>query len=538
MAKTNQSIKKIQLNFLDFLKQLTGYLNNNISLDRIVEIIEKHKVNKSFLFKRLFAYNYNTPYLIWYINKYMNNKYEFYNYDIKNYLASFRFIMQSNNVKRLYFFKANDFKDNNKYIIKTLLKEYFLYVHNKYLNNLELNHLYLLFCKQIITLNEVEKINKLINGEKSNLELDQDFLNSFDKNIPETNNKVDIENYINYQLTKQYSEPIYNFILQLSELKKNSDSCQKCKLNNNNLIAFDTNVEKLEEVDFMFIGLNPDKESLTYNKVFFEEFNQRIREKMFNFNKNIKWVICNIIQCNVNNIIDIGKTDKQVLTFNKNCSQFLNTIMQNFPAKIYIPIGKHPMNYFNIPGTITQNSGKVNKVNNKIFIPMISPKSFGKNEAMNLPVFNNTWDVIYQIANKLSQKYNANNLDPEEIQHIPKATPITPAQQTTQQTVHNEYNIPSEKLIQDVTENLTYFDSVNLDGNKILNIYLDENSQKYYKIEEFKIPIYIKNKHYNECNMLSEEFDYVTYINGWNRYKLSKALKDNLIKHKYMALTG
>ncbi len=534
MAKTNDSIKKIQLNFLDFLKQLTGYLNNTISLEKIIEIINKHEVEKTFLFKRLFAYNYNTPYLIWYINKYMNDKYQFYNYDIKNYLSSFRFIMQSNNIKKLYFFKANDFKDNNKYIIKNLLKEYFLYVHNKFLNNLELNHLYLLFCKQEISLNQIEKINKLINGEKSNLNIDQDLLNSFIKQDVK-DNKNEINNYINYQLTKQYSENIFNFILKLNELKKNSESCQKCKLFNNNLISFDTNIDDLGEVDFMFIGLNSDKESLTYNKVFFEEFNQKIREQMFNFDKNIKWVMCNIIQCNVNYIVDIGKTDKQILTFNKNCSQFINLIIENFPAKIYIPIGKHPMNYFNIPGTITQNSGKINKINNKIFIPMINPKSFEKNEFTNLPVFNNTWDIIYQISNKLSQKYNAVNLDTQEIQNIPKANPII---EDKKSNIINKYNISSDKIINEITSNLTYFDSVNLDGNTILNIYIDENSQKFYKLEEFKIPIYIKNKNYNECNMLTGEFDYITYINGWNKYKLSKALKDNLIKHKHIALTG
>ena len=67
MAKNE--IKKKTLNFLDFLKDLTNYLNsNNYNIEAILKSINKHDIKNQFLFKRLFAYNYNNPYIIWYIN--------------------------------------------------------------------------------------------------------------------------------------------------------------------------------------------------------------------------------------------------------------------------------------------------------------------------------------------------------------------------------------------------------------------------------------------------------------------------------------
>ena len=102
--------------------------------------------------------------------------------------------------------------------------------------------------------------------------------------------------------------------------------------------------------------------------------------------------------------------------------------------------------------------------------------------------------------------------------------------------VNTKYNIPPEKMINFVDDTLTYFDSVNIDNENILNIYIDQDGEKKYKFENFNIPIYIKNCKISERNMLNSDFEYVTYINGNTRYRLAKTLKDNLITQKYKAL--
>ena len=153
----------------------------------------------------------------------------------------------------------------------------------------------------------------------------------------------------------------------------------------------------------------------------------------------------------------------------------------------------------------------------------------------NTPIFNSTWDVIFQIANKLAQKKKAENVDVKE--NIHKEVKKTETPLTQMPIVNNtKYNIPSEKMINFVDETLTYFDSVNLDDENILNIYIDEDGEKKYKIDSFTMPIYIKDCKVSDRNMLNNNFEYVTYINGKTRYRLSKTLKDNLVAQKHKAL--
>ncbi len=133
MAKPKKQIKKIELNFITFLKELTQFLNkDNYDIKIILNLIEKYDVSPQFLFKRLIAYSYNNPYIIWYVNKYMNSKFEFYKYDVENILISVKYLLKTNNHNRLFFFKAKDFKDENKSKVKVLLKEYYSTINRKY----------------------------------------------------------------------------------------------------------------------------------------------------------------------------------------------------------------------------------------------------------------------------------------------------------------------------------------------------------------------------------------------------------------------
>jgi hypothetical protein len=58
------------------------------------------------------------------------------------------------------------------------------------------------------------------------------------------------------------------------------------------------------------------------------------------------------------------------------------------------------MNFFNIKGSIIQNSGKISKINNLLLIPIINPSSIDKNEG-NKSIYDKTWEILYQVTNKL-----------------------------------------------------------------------------------------------------------------------------------------
>ena len=531
MAKQKNQIKKIELNFLTFLKELTNFLQkDNYDINIILNLIEKHDVSSQFLFKRLIAYSYNSPYIIWYINRYMNDKYDFYKYDVKSFLMSVKYLLQSNNHKRLFFFKAKDFKDENKFKIKKLLKEYYSIICRKHLNDLELNHLYLMFIKKVISSDEIYKMNTLLNGEKSKFTISEitSFLPSEDiQNNTEDEEKIN--EYISYHISKLLPDNIYKFITELQNKKQ--QVCEKCPLFTKTMISLDTNVSNFQPVDFMFILLNPGYEEVMYKKLCVGESGKLLRKSMFQLNPKISWAITNLIQCSTTTQKDIGKTEKSIKIVANKCSPFLTEIMKKFPAKYYVLIGKHSMESFGVKGSITQNSGSLQTVDNKVIIPMIHPSSISRN-VNNKPIYDKSWQVIYQIANKLM---NSN------IQNITQSVDITP--QTTSTNIStNKYNIDDSKLIttEDIPSNLTYFDSVNLDGNEILNVFIDnDTSEKFYKLVKFEVPVFIKKiNNYTDCNMLNSNFDYVTHVNGWNKYKLSKALKDNLIQHKSVAISG
>ena len=275
----------------------------------------------------------------------------------------------------------------------------------------------------------------------------------------------------------------------------------------------------------MFIELNPGKDERLYGRTLVGKSGELMRKKIFSFNNKTTWLATNIIMCFSYNSKELG-TDKQIKTIAKNCNSFIKQIIKKFPAKIYVPLGKFAIEYFGITGSVVQNSGKIVKTKNeKMILPVIHPSAILRDQNhSNLPVFNNAWDVIYQLANKFNSNQKAQI-------------------STTQQTIpvmknsSNKFNVPDDKLITEIDDTLTYFDSINLNGSQILNVYIDKNGEKKYKIGLFEIPIYIKACDDVNRTMLNDNFEYVTYINGKNKFKLSKIIKDNLIKHKLKAIS-
>jgi len=546
MAKQNKEVKKKSLNFLDFLKYLTNYLKNkNRNTEQIIKIIDKYDVDKSFLIKRALSYNYNKPHIIWYVNKYLNNKFEFYQYDIYEYLLNLTFIMDQHNHTKLFYLKSKDLKDPNKYQVKKTLKEYYLMVKQKYQNDDELNYLYSLFCQKLITVKEIENMYMALNGPKQKIKLDLNFLenNTFkeDNNTKNKNDKEAIEEYIQYIETSPLPKEIYEFCDEIKNERITRSKCHDCKLSDSSMIVLDTNRETVGPVDFMFISLNPGRNELLYNKPMVGNSGRLQREKMYHLDNNITWVITNIILCATNSQKEIGKTDKQIMDVCHNCQDFLYKIIKNFPAKVYIPIGKQAIEFFGITGSVTQNSGQVSKKENgSIIIPMIHPSAVLKNENINSPIYNNAWNVIYQVATKLIQKKKSKETNAVETIHQEiKTQPQTNTNKKLDKDPiqgNNIYNLPADKCVSIIDDSLTYFDSINLDNQNILNVYIDKTGEKKYKIESFHVPIYVKNCELKDREMLSDNFDYVSYVDGRTRYRLSKTLKDNLIKHKQQSI--
>ena len=509
-------IKNKKNNYLFFLKRLSQYINNNVNnLEQLSFLITKHKINKRELFKRLISYIYSSPYIIHYINQYFNNKFDFYSFDEIELINSIKFIIKQNNIKQLSFIKSSELKDINKPIIKKIFKKYFNVVLNQYINDLELNFLYELNKNDF---EYIEELNTLLNGSESKLNL-QPIIAADSKT-----NQIDqekINEKIQEQISKPLSTEIINYNQKLIQQKSNNEICQKCHLFEHKMIPIDGNITEPGNIDIMFILLNPGYNESLYNRLLVGESGKLFRSHLISFDENIKYVITNIVMCSTKTQTEIGKTDKKIKTIVKNCSTYLEQIIKDFPAKIYVPIGKQAMEAFNISGSIIQNSGKVFNQN---VIPIVHPSAVLKNES-NKIIFEKSFETLNIVINKIIQsKQNINIFKSEKkkkdiLSRLPKVNDPS-----------IKYNIPSENIISEINETLTYLDSVTLEYDDIVHIYLDPEGNKKYLFDKIKLPIYIKDSQFNDRNLLTDKVDYVFYVNKNQKYNLTRVLSDQIIK--------
>jgi hypothetical protein len=154
-------------------------------------------------------------------------------------------------------------------------------------------------------------------------------------------------------------------------------------------------------------------------------------------------------------------------------------------------------------------------------IPLIHPSAVARSQAKYGPIFENSWKNIYD---KIGSPVNTSC----EIQNQQVAQSTNPQPRQDCSTY-----LTSENMINEVTPDLMLFDVVNLDNDTILKIFIDSNGKKKYYKEEYKMPIYIKKSaNWKDNEMITDAVHAVTYIDGKNRYYVSKLLKESLERIK------
>lgn len=487
MAKTKENIRKKHIDFLVFLKSISKWITNKKRQDEQLEyLIDKYKIENSIV-KRIISYNYNFPYIIKYFNRYFNNLYEFDSFDTKLLIKSIVYLMDINNrsdSKYFTYIKNNELKDEIKSTIKELIKEYLSITYDIDCNKKELNFYYKLFKIGYITDEDLLIIDRHLNGENTKIKSLESI--NFSQAINISN---DIEN-INIELNSKMIDFINSEFKQKKPLRS---LCQKCELFRKSMIVFDTNCDDFGDIDIMFIGLAPNEEDVKQDKPFIGESSKEIRKIINKLNKDIKWCITNNILCTIGNKKDITNLTK----VKENCEELVNKIFEKFNSKYYIPIGDETCRLFGIEDKITFCSGKIYDLENgSKIIPLIHPNVISKNSK---------YQSIFEtsVKNILNCFNNSSN---------------TPARASSAAPV---IEIEKEKFVSDV-KNLLLVDIKRLENNKILMIYTDLDGNKKYEIKDFKIPIYIKNKNWNECLMITDKVDDVCWVNDYEKTKISQ----------------
>lgn len=486
MAKSN--IRKKQIDFLIVLKLITKWITNKKRNDaQLQEIIDRYKIENTII-KRILSYNYSFPYIINYYNMYFNNLYDFDKFDTKTLIKSITYLMDINHrseSKYFIYIKSNELKDEIKSTIKDLIKEYLSVTYDIVCNKKELNFYYKLFKIGYITDEDLLLIDRHLNGENTKIKSLQTV--NFNQAINITSD-IDVNDNIEIEM----SEKIIDFINEIKQNKISNNQCKNCNLFKSPIVVLDTNSQDFGDIDIMFVGLNPGVDEVKQDKPFVGDSGKEIRKIIKSLPNNVKWLITNTILCSTGNKKDI----KDIDSVKENCKNMTEQIFSRFNAKYYIPVGDDACKFFGIDDKITLCSGKIFEVNeNQKIIPIIHPSAVLRSGQKYQQLFN---DSVKTILDCFQQNKNVSSSN-----------------------IKSKTLIPEDKLVND-TKNLLFVDVKRISNNQILMIYTDLAGKKKYKIEEYKIPIYIKNKNWTECSMITDKIDDTCLLNDYEKSKLSQ----------------
>lgn len=503
--KANQNIiKKKPPNYINGLKAITTwFFNKNRRREDLDKIIEEYNIDNN-ITKRFLLYCYNTPHLIWYINKYLNHLYSFNRFNTSDLLFSLTYLLDVNRITRksvpenLLYLKNTELADKNKAKIKELFEEYFEKIFDKEYNQTELNFLYDLVNLNKISFDDITQIDKHINSGKTTFTIED----VISPNLINDNIVSDIY--------RELSPGVKTFCDQAKQYILDRTECKSCELFGKPTIIIDTNMEDGGDVDIIFFGLNPGPEDIESGKPFAGKSGKVLRERMSLLPAHVKWVISNVILCQTKTESEIKNLDN----VKTRCSELVNGIRQTFPAKIIVPLGAKASEYFGLKGGMSNISGKVFTSNNQQIIPIIHPSAANYNTD-NLDKFKKDFATILNIFKSQKEQKQTTIEIPEVIR---QETPIV----TT-----------GEKFITQITPDLTFFDSREV-NDKILNIYIDQNGQKKYMLIDYIMHFYLKNSTWRDCNQITDKVDGIVTITGREKPQAIKLIREKLnqIKNK------
>ena len=508
MKKSNIVRKKT--NYLTGLKALSSWMTGTRRDEKELEyIISKYEFNTT-IFKRLISYIYNSPHIVWYINKYLNDLYNFNKMNLINLIYSFVYLLdinQKNQMKKLFYIKSDDLADRNKTKIKTLLNDFFSKLYDKNYNEQELNFFYDLFNLGYITVQDITEIDLHLNNNKTTVELDQ--FQAYQKqpqNITTNTIPLDIYRTLPENISK-YCDEIKMKIL-------NRKKCQQCELFGKPSVIVDTNVNDFGEVDIIFIGLNPGKDEVILNKPFVGKSGIPFREKLAKLPANVKWVITNIMLCHTRNEKEIKNPEVVI----ENCQELLVEITSKFPAKYYVPLGAKAAKAMGLDQGISSISGKKFTKGDFTIIPIIHPSNAVNYGQMDK--FNESFETIYELFKDMSVS------KPATIQQ--RNLTMKSAAVTEIKTSQN-----NNRFITEVTDDLTLFDIREI-NNKIVKIFIDKDFNKKYLIEDYEFSFYIHSGSWNTCSQIIDNVDFKVVIPGNLKTMATKKVRDKLnqIKEK------
>ncbi len=484
----NNVVKQKKPNVFAGIKSLTKWMvSKNRDVEEFQQLCKKFNFNKQII-KRIISYAYNSPHTIWFINKYMNDLYDWNNWEFEDIVQSIMYVFEQNQIlssQKFYYIKANNGKDINRQAIINIIAQFFKDVHDTYYSGQVLRFFYELTLIDEISMDEIFEADRMINNDKKTLRIkEENPVELWDKKI----NLPDIS-VADIKRAKEgrYPEEVQTFINDMKQIKENNDVCKKCKLFNKKIVILDTNIKNLKDpIDVMILGLNPSIEDVKMDQPFTSKgrLGMVIREQIEKFPEDTNWMITNSILCSSKNKTEIGSVN-EIESIQENCSNLVSEIIKKFPAQLYILVGVDAAKSFDITAPITKISGEYYK--DIRAIPVVHP-SGAKNEKAKSAA-ERGWKAV--------------------------------------QIKISENKSPTEKTNSDGV----FLDVRELHNGKALMVYADENGKKSYKECDMSFKSFIKDSSYKDCSITTDKVDFEIDYDKNQRFKLSQELR---LKHREM----
>lgn len=498
------SVIKEKTNFFDGLNKFNGLLTKNVFDEESMRfVMDKYNLG-SFMLKRLFSYMYNYPWIITYLNKYMNYL-GIGSCGLIEFIKSYRYILACNGVldsRSFYYLKSSDKKDDLQMKIISLLDRYFSEIYKLNFSYKELLFYYDLYLNGVITNQEIYEIDMLLNNNSKTINL-PDFQpqKSNDRPIPVS------------KLIKRFTESSRGVDFVNNEIyKKKIELCKECQYFGREIVPFDGNIDNINNIDVLLVNLNPDLNDLREKRTFKE--NSIVRQNIALFPKDVKWLLVNLSPCSFKSKSELGKNTDEIKDHLNGCNRVvLDFINNNLKPKITILIGQEAASAFLPAAEFEESLG--NLVHDR-YVSVLHPNSMRQTKAQIRG--KKYWENVQELVENLQQK---------EI--LPKPAAVKedraiPKPENSEPVAIEKVKKKDKLLLLDVKEIE--------DGKSVLLVFTDEDGNKHYDKRRNATSGYIKESNFKECSILTDSVDIEFTMTKMEKLKLNKLLREKMAKLK------
>ncbi len=472
-------IKKKKPNMFIGLKALTNWMVSRYRNEQeLNNLKEKFGFNKDII-KRIISYAYNSPHIIHYINKHMNNLYDWNKYEFNDIINSLMYIFERNGIlssNSFYYLKSSKNKDINRQSIMKILDEYFRVIFDKQFNGRMLRFFYELYLCNEITIEEIIEWDRTLhNGQKT--------LRIKEENPPEwesqmSTSKKSVEEMIENK--NKFPEEIQYLINKIQNIKKNRSECKTCPLYGQTMVVLDTNMKTCDKVDVFILGLNSGTEDAKMNQPFTpnDKSGKYVRNEISKWNKDTTWLISNTILCSTPNKEFIGK-NSDIDKVRECCEPLVMKLIEKFKGELYVLVGADAAKAFSLTDKISVISGMFYD-GDLPAIPVVHPSSM--RNPISTEAAKKGWSAI-EVKIK-----------------------------------ENQFGVDEQML----------FDVKELENGNVLHVYINSEGKKQYIEKPYKLTGYVKKKAYKDCEIISDEVTDKFEYNKTDRFIILKELKQKL----------